>query len=89
MSWNWNLFKEQYSKLWPSCTKLIYHKYNFLQHGILVENMFDLPYLHHKYITAETTSTMTRVCTEIRKLVPANVPCGLQVFKPLCFIHIE
>ncbi|KYB28210.1 Uncharacterized protein F13E9.13, mitochondrial-like Protein [Tribolium castaneum] len=54
----------------------------YLKYGldsILVENMHDVPYIQSKYFTPETVATMTRVCTEIRKIAPGTVPCGVQV----------
>nr|XP_031825953.1 uncharacterized protein F13E9.13, mitochondrial isoform X1 [Nomia melanderi] len=47
--------------------------------GILVENMHDIPYVKAKNLTPETTAMMTRVCTEIKKIVPDNIPCGVQI----------
>ncbi|CAH1113185.1 unnamed protein product [Psylliodes chrysocephalus] len=54
----------------------------YLKHdidGILVENMHDIPYIQSKYFGPEVTSTMTRICTEIRKLIPETKPFGVQV----------
>ncbi|KAF2883042.1 hypothetical protein ILUMI_23119 [Ignelater luminosus] len=47
--------------------------------GILVENMHDIPYIQSKHFGPETTAIMTRICTEIGKIVPENVPCGIQI----------
>ncbi|XP_076236385.1 uncharacterized protein F13E9.13, mitochondrial [Calliopsis andreniformis] len=47
--------------------------------GILVENMHDIPYIQSKNSSPETTSMMTRICTEIRKILPENIPCGVQI----------
>lgn len=47
--------------------------------GILVENMFDLPYLHGSSLGPETVACMTRVCQEVRATIPKNIPCGIQI----------
>ncbi|XP_076652950.1 uncharacterized protein F13E9.13, mitochondrial isoform X1 [Halictus rubicundus] len=47
--------------------------------GILVENMHDIPYVTAKNILPETTAMMTRVCTEIKRVLPAHIPCGVQI----------
>ncbi|KAJ8971243.1 hypothetical protein NQ314_000805 [Rhamnusium bicolor] len=47
--------------------------------GILVENMHDVPYIQSKYFGPEITATMSRICTELRKIVPKNKPFGIQV----------
>lgn len=44
-----------------------------------MENMHDIPYIQSKHFTPETVATMTRICTEIRRIVPETVPCGVQV----------
>ncbi|XP_076756369.1 uncharacterized protein F13E9.13, mitochondrial [Xylocopa sonorina] len=48
-------------------------------HGILVENMHDVPYVRPNNLTPEITSMMTRICTEIKKVLPDNIPCGVQI----------
>ncbi|XP_046736218.1 uncharacterized protein F13E9.13, mitochondrial [Diprion similis] len=47
--------------------------------GVLVENMHDIPYVQAKDLLPETTALMTRVCSEVRKILPRHVPCGVQV----------
>lgn len=47
--------------------------------GIVVENMHDIPYMPAKEIGPEIVSSMTRICTAVRQLVPEHVPCGLQI----------
>ncbi|XP_043287186.1 uncharacterized protein F13E9.13, mitochondrial [Venturia canescens] len=47
--------------------------------GILVENMHDVPYVRGKDLGPETTAMMSRICSEVRKNVPASVVCGVQV----------
>ncbi|CAK9827115.1 Uncharacterized protein F13E9.13, mitochondrial [Anthophora retusa] len=56
---------------------MIYNNYKI--DGILVENMHDIPYLKPKDVTPETTSIMTRVCTEIKHVLPEHIPCGIQI----------
>lgn len=41
--------------------------------------MHDIPYVRPKDLTPEITAMMTRICTEIRKILPENIPCGIQV----------
>ncbi|XP_066149008.1 uncharacterized protein F13E9.13, mitochondrial [Euwallacea fornicatus] len=61
-----------------ACTETeIYLKHNL--DGIIVENMHDVPYIQSSNFGPEITATLTRVCVEIRKLVPKTVPCGIQV----------
>lgn len=59
----------------------IYLKYGL--HGICIENMFDRPYVSKdaatRFASPEITATMTRICTEIRRMVPVEIPCGVQV----------
>ncbi|XP_043515682.1 uncharacterized protein F13E9.13, mitochondrial isoform X1 [Frieseomelitta varia] len=47
--------------------------------GVLVENMHDVPYVRPKDLTPEITTMMTRICTEIRKILSENIPCGIQI----------
>ncbi|RLU26263.1 hypothetical protein DMN91_000056 [Ooceraea biroi] len=47
--------------------------------GILVENMHDVPYVKQKDLSPEIISMMTRICTEIRKVAPQNIACGIQI----------
>ncbi|XP_015437262.1 PREDICTED: uncharacterized protein F13E9.13, mitochondrial [Dufourea novaeangliae] len=55
----------------------IYRDYNV--DGILVENMHDIPYVKAKNLSPEITAMMTRVCTEIKRILPENIPCGIQI----------
>lgn len=42
--------------------------------------MHDIPYIQSRFLKPETTATMTRVCTELKKLIGVNkTPCGVQV----------
>lgn len=50
----------------------------FLQDGVLVENMFDIPYVKPNQAGPELTSFMTRVCTEVKRILP-SLPCGVQI----------
>lgn len=43
--------------------------------------MHDVPYVKQKDLSPEIVSMMTRICTEIRKVTPQNVACGIQVQK--------
>ncbi|KAF5284668.1 hypothetical protein FQA39_LY16950 [Lamprigera yunnana] len=47
--------------------------------GIMVENMHDVPYIQSKHFGPEVIATMTRICTEVRRIVPENIPCGIQI----------
>lgn len=47
--------------------------------GLLVENMFDLPYMKGDELGPEVVACMTRVCSEVRHMTPPQVPCGVQV----------
>ncbi|KAH0954808.1 hypothetical protein HN011_009149 [Eciton burchellii] len=47
--------------------------------GILLENMHDIPYVKQKDLSPETISMMTRICTEVRKIAPLNIACGIQI----------
>lgn len=47
--------------------------------AVLVENMHDVPYIQSKCFGPEITATMTRICTDIKRILPKNVPCGIQV----------
>ena len=58
-------------------------KYNSLTHffpkdGVIVENMHDVPYVKAP-IGPEIISSMTRICSEVKQVLP-NIPCGLQVY---------
>lgn len=50
-----------------------------VQHGVLIENMNDTPYVRRQHLTPETVAIMTRVCSEVRKIIPKKIPCGVQV----------
>jgi len=64
-----------------SCEEtLIYKKYGI--DAICVENMFDIPYVTRRDVGPEVTAIMTRVCSEVKKLVP-TIPCGVQVLAGL------
>lgn len=47
--------------------------------GICIENMFDIPYVTSENAGPETTAIMTRVASEVRKVCPSSLPCGVQV----------
>ncbi|XP_045133180.1 uncharacterized protein F13E9.13, mitochondrial-like [Portunus trituberculatus] len=47
--------------------------------AILVENMFDLPYVKGDQLGPEVVACMTRVCHEVRCVTPPHLPCGVQV----------
>lgn len=53
----------------------VYHECGV--HGIIVENMHDRPYLNGG-VGAEVTACMTRVTSEVRRLVP-GLALGVQV----------
>ena len=52
-------------------------------HGILVENMFDIPYIQSEDSGPEITACMTRICTELRRIIPSEIPCGIQILAGL------
>ncbi|XP_019882811.1 uncharacterized protein F13E9.13, mitochondrial isoform X3 [Camponotus floridanus] len=56
---------------------LMYAKYNV--DGILIENMHDIPYVRQRDLSPEITTMMTRICSEVRKVVPQNIACGVQI----------
>lgn len=47
--------------------------------GILIENMHDIPYVRQKDLSPEIVTMMTRICSEVRKIVPQNIGCGIQI----------
>lgn len=51
----------------------------FMQDGLVVENMNDVPYVPARHITPETVAAMTAICTAVRRTVDEHVPCGVQV----------
>ncbi|XP_054712136.1 uncharacterized protein F13E9.13, mitochondrial-like [Uloborus diversus] len=46
--------------------------------GLIVENMFDVPYVSGDQVGPEITAVMTRICTEVKKTV-GSLPCGVQI----------
>ncbi|KAI5701343.1 hypothetical protein M8J76_017141 [Diaphorina citri] len=48
-------------------------------HGVIVENMHDVPYVLEAESGPEITANMTRLCAEIRKVLPPSVPVGVQI----------
>ena len=59
----------------------VYHECGV--HGIIVENMHDRPYLN-RGLGAEVTACMTRVTSEVRRLVP-ELALGVQVLSGECY----
>ena len=47
--------------------------------AVLVENMFDLPYVKRSHAGPELTAVMTRVATEVRRVLPSRIQCGIQI----------
>uniref|UniRef100_A0A8D9ELW2 Uncharacterized protein F13E9.13, mitochondrial n=1 Tax=Cacopsylla melanoneura TaxID=428564 RepID=A0A8D9ELW2_9HEMI len=47
--------------------------------GVLIENMHDIPYVLESDSGPEITAMMSRVCTEVRKLLPSTMPVGVQI----------
>ena len=45
--------------------------------GIIVENMFDIPYTQN--VGPEIVSCMTKLCSSIRRIFPKNKPVGVQI----------
>lgn len=45
--------------------------------------MHDVPYVQSKHFGPEITATMSRICTELKKIIPKNKPIGIQVKKTL------
>lgn len=41
--------------------------------------MHDIPYMQAKDMGPEVTAGMTRICTEVRKLLPRGIKCGVQI----------
>ncbi|KAG8187284.1 hypothetical protein JTE90_019173 [Oedothorax gibbosus] len=46
--------------------------------AVIVENMFDVPYVMGAKMGPEVTAVMTRICSEVKKTV-GNMPCGVQI----------
>ncbi|KAL1130987.1 hypothetical protein AAG570_012228 [Ranatra chinensis] len=67
------------AKLIDTCCREaeIYKKCNL--DGVMIENMHDIPYVRSRDIGPEIVSSMTKICSEVRKLMPAKTPCGVQV----------
>ncbi|XP_050517858.1 uncharacterized protein F13E9.13, mitochondrial [Diabrotica virgifera virgifera] len=54
----------------------------YLKHdvdGILVENMHDVPYIQSQHFGPEVTATMSRICAELRRIIPKTKAFGVQV----------
>ncbi|KAB7507198.1 F13E9.13 protein, mitochondrial, partial [Armadillidium nasatum] len=47
--------------------------------GILIENMNDLPYIQAKDFGPEVVANMTRIASEVRKILSPKLPCGIQI----------
>ncbi|XP_022192787.1 uncharacterized protein F13E9.13, mitochondrial [Nilaparvata lugens] len=47
--------------------------------AVIIENMHDVPYIHHSKITPEVTAMMTRICSAVRQLLPRSIKCGVQI----------
>lgn len=45
----------------------------------MVENMHDVPYVQDKQIGWEVIASMTRLCSEIKSVLPPRTPCGIQI----------
>lgn len=54
----------------------IYQKCNV--DGVIIENMFDVPYVMGDQVGPEVTAVMTRISSEIKKIL-GKMPCGVQV----------
>ncbi|PRD24328.1 UNVERIFIED_CONTAM: Uncharacterized protein F13E9.13 [Trichonephila clavipes] len=46
--------------------------------GVIIENMFDVPYVMGNQVGPEVTAVMTRIGSEIKKIL-GKMPCGVQV----------
>lgn len=44
-----------------------------------MENMHDIPYVKSSSMGPETVALMTRACIEVKKILPSEVLCGLQI----------
>lgn len=47
--------------------------------GLLIENMFDLPYVKVGDAGPEVTAVMSRVAVEVRRVTPPGMPLGVQI----------
>lgn len=54
---------------------LVKHKVD----AILIENMHDVPYMQNRLLGPETIACLSRISSEIRQMVPSDLPCGLQI----------
>lgn len=45
----------------------------------MLENMHDLPYVQQPHLQPETVACMTRLATDMRSILPAQTPCGIQI----------
>ncbi|GIY42781.1 uncharacterized protein F13E9.13, mitochondrial [Caerostris darwini] len=54
----------------------IYQKCNV--DGVIIENMFDVPYVMGDQVGPEVTAVMTRIGSEVKKTI-GKMPCGVQV----------
>uniref|UniRef100_A0A146LZV3 Uncharacterized protein F13E9.13, mitochondrial n=1 Tax=Lygus hesperus TaxID=30085 RepID=A0A146LZV3_LYGHE len=48
-------------------------------HSVMLENMNDVPYIQARAQGPEVVASMTRVATEVRSLIPPEIPLGIQV----------
>lgn len=44
----------------------------------MVENMHDIPYLQATHHGPEVVAAMTKLCSEIKSVLPTNMPIGIQ-----------
>lgn len=58
----------------------IYRRHNI--DGVCVENMHDVPYVTKKDAGPEITAVMTRICSEVKRIV-GDIPCGVQLLASL------
>jgi len=52
----------------------------FPKDGIIIENMHDIPYVKSNLIGPEIVSAMTRICSDVKRNLASDIPCGLQVW---------
>lgn len=45
----------------------------------MLENMHDVPYVQANHLQPETVACMTRLAAEMRSVLPAQTPCGVQI----------
>ncbi|CAH1992479.1 unnamed protein product [Acanthoscelides obtectus] len=45
----------------------------------MIENMHDVPYVQSKHFGPEIPAAMSRVCSEMRKIIPDSTPFGVQI----------